>query len=142
MKTVLVSKALVLDLDGHMLLLRRSSTHPTLAGRRDLPGGLIDEGEEPGEAAIREIHEETGLVVSLDQLQLLYTGTEAYHDESRVRLLYMCSLRAIKPVVQISWEHESAEWVDVTELGEIETDFHSFYHDALQYVREHKLLVV
>jgi 8-oxo-dGTP diphosphatase len=140
MQTVPIAKALVLDADGNMLMLRRSSIHPTLALHRDLPGGLIDPGEEPGQAVIREIKEETGLTVNFDEVRLTYTGTEAHGDESRVRLLYIVHLKSVKPEVQISWEHDQAEWLPLDELEMIEDDFRTFYHEALEYVRKHKLV--
>jgi 8-oxo-dGTP diphosphatase len=42
-----------------------------------LPKGLIDQGENPGEAALREVHEETGLVCEplgrLSDVRYVYT---------------------------------------------------------------------
>lgn len=140
MKTVPIAKALILDADGHMLVLRRSQTHPTLAGHADLPGGLIEPGEEPGSAVAREILEETGLTIAPVDLVLSYAETEAHNDENRVRLLYIVRLKEKQPNIAISWEHEAADWLPVSELAHIETEFHSFYHDALHYIREHDLL--
>lgn len=140
MKTTAVSKALILDTNGHMLLLRRSHTHPTLALRPDLPGGLIDNGEEPGEALIREILEETKLEVTFAQLRIAYTATHVYDNQNMVKSLYIVQLDSEAPEVVISWEHDGAEWVSVSRLGELETEFHSFYQDALHHIRMHKLL--
>ncbi|HVV26196.1 MAG TPA: NUDIX hydrolase [Candidatus Saccharimonadales bacterium] len=140
MKTVPIAKVLLLDAAGSVLILRRSATHPTLAGHSDLPGGLIESGEEPGEALAREILEETGLTVAVADLTLAYAGTEAYEDESRVRLLYKCRLEQKKPAITLSWEHDQADWRPLSELPSIEETFHSFYHDALEYVQAHNLL--
>ena len=43
------------------LILKRGSTAPWAPGRWSLPGGLIDGGEDPATAAIRELKEETDL---------------------------------------------------------------------------------
>lgn len=49
---------------GHLLLmLRRGPTAPWRPGYWNLPGGQLDPGETPEEAAIRELREETGLQV-------------------------------------------------------------------------------
>jgi 8-oxo-dGTP diphosphatase len=47
--------AVVLDDDGRVLLGRRSDT-----GTWALPGGIVDPAEQPADAAIREVFEETG----------------------------------------------------------------------------------
>jgi mutator protein MutT len=46
-----------------LLLTRRASTLQRHAGQWALPGGRIDEGETPEQAALRELHEEIGLVL-------------------------------------------------------------------------------
>jgi len=140
MQTIPIAKVLLLDADGNVLILRRSKTHPTLAGHPDLPGGLIEPGEEPGEALAREIVEETGLKIAVSDLKVIYAGAEVYNDENRVRMLYKSRLSEKKLKITISWEHDQAEWLPQTELPRIEEEFHSFYHDALEYVQTHKLL--
>lgn len=66
-------------LTGRVLLCRRSAD-----GWWALPGGLIQEGEEPHDAAIRELGEETGIRVGSVSLlfvtrhpSILYLGYEA-----------------------------------------------------------------
>jgi 8-oxo-dGTP pyrophosphatase MutT (NUDIX family) len=46
-----------------LLLTRRALTLRDHAGQWALPGGRIDAGESPEQAALRELHEETGLVL-------------------------------------------------------------------------------
>ncbi len=53
----------VLDSAGRVLLGRRSDT-----GNWALPGGIIDPGEEPADAAVREIFEETGVIAVPERL--------------------------------------------------------------------------
>lgn len=49
--------------DGRLLM-----THLIGVQRWTLPGGGLDHGEDPYDAVIREVEEETGLVVQLDRL--------------------------------------------------------------------------
>ncbi|HEX9536684.1 MAG TPA: NUDIX hydrolase [Streptosporangiaceae bacterium] len=54
-----VAMLALVDKQSRVLLVRR---HRFLAGRsgRELPGGLVDEGEDPGEAALREMEDTAG----------------------------------------------------------------------------------
>jgi 8-oxo-dGTP pyrophosphatase MutT (NUDIX family) len=47
----------VLDAEGRVLLVRRADN-----GAWTLPGGIIDPGEQPADAAVREVFEETGVI--------------------------------------------------------------------------------
>ncbi len=64
------ASAVVRDEAGRILLLRRADN-----GRWSLPAGMIDPGEQPAEAALREIAEETGVVAEIERL-----GGVAMHE--------------------------------------------------------------
>ncbi len=49
--------------DPALLLTRRAETLRAHAGQWALPGGRVDEGETPEQAALRELHEELGLAL-------------------------------------------------------------------------------
>lgn len=53
--------AVVLDGGGRLLLIQRG--HAPSAGLWSVPGGRVEPGETLAEAAVREVREETGLVV-------------------------------------------------------------------------------
>ncbi|WP_327184918.1 (deoxy)nucleoside triphosphate pyrophosphohydrolase [Streptomyces sp. NBC_01334] len=57
-RIVVVGAAL---LDAGRLLAARRSAPPELAGRWELPGGKVEQGEEPEAALVRELHEELGV---------------------------------------------------------------------------------
>jgi ADP-ribose pyrophosphatase len=58
--------AIVLDDAGRLLLVRRG--RPPDAGRWSLPGGRVEPGESDAEAVVREVREETGLIVTVGAL--------------------------------------------------------------------------
>ncbi|WP_433288146.1 NUDIX hydrolase [Micromonospora sp. CA-244673] len=55
--------AVVVDDSGRVLLGRRVDT-----GRWSLPAGAIDPGEQPADAAVREVYEETGVHITVERL--------------------------------------------------------------------------
>ncbi|MEZ0072047.1 NUDIX domain-containing protein [Planotetraspora sp. GP83] len=59
---------MVLPVDDDLLVIRRD-IEPHRGGLA-LPGGFIDIGESWQQAAVRELHEETGIVVDADDLRL------------------------------------------------------------------------
>jgi ADP-ribose pyrophosphatase YjhB (NUDIX family) len=68
--------AICVDAEGRVLLARRAR-EPS-KGLWDLPGGFLDEGEEPLEALVRELSEETGL--EIEPARLLGIWSDWYGD--------------------------------------------------------------
>jgi ADP-ribose pyrophosphatase YjhB (NUDIX family) len=56
----------VRDAENRLLLVQRG--HPPAQGSWTLPGGRVEPGESPAEAAAREVREETGLQVEVGRL--------------------------------------------------------------------------
>ncbi|GAA0527677.1 NUDIX domain-containing protein [Paractinoplanes ferrugineus] len=65
--------AVVFDDGGRVLLIRRGDN-----GRWSLPSGMIDPGEQPADAAVREVLEETGIVAEVDVLAGVATHPVEY----------------------------------------------------------------
>ncbi len=63
-KTVLVAIGVVVDADGARLLICRRQPDAVLAGLWEFPGGKIEPGESPADAAVREVREELGIEVA------------------------------------------------------------------------------
>jgi 8-oxo-dGTP pyrophosphatase MutT (NUDIX family) len=73
----------VLDSDDRVLLGRRSDT-----GGWALPGGIIDPAEEPADAAVREIFEETGVLAVPEHLVAVTVSPPmTYPNGDRVQYL-------------------------------------------------------
>jgi 8-oxo-dGTP pyrophosphatase MutT (NUDIX family) len=65
--------ALVFD-DNHRVLLAKSAE----TGKWMIPGGSVDPYEHPADAAVREMHEETGLLVKPTNIIGVYGGPELH----------------------------------------------------------------
>ncbi len=113
-------KVIILDLEGNILLLRRSDTHPWAPLKSDLPGGLVEDNETFEEGAVRETFEETGLTLNTHTLHLTNTIEEPEHPKGPlVRLFYRAVLNEVKPVIVLSWEHDQYEWRSTQDRADI-----------------------
>ncbi|MFI9005198.1 NUDIX hydrolase [Streptomyces sp. NPDC053541] len=110
---------------GRLLLARLGAASPVFApGLWHLPGGGVDPGEQPAEALVRELHEETGLVVRTDDLQLLdargYTAARDGVHWHLVALLYAVTLPTDAtpgpPVAEKDGSSEAAAWIPLPEV--------------------------
>ena len=94
--------------EGEFLALRRSRTHPTNAFDWDLPGGILDIGEEVNEGIRREIREETGLEV--DDLRVFDVVSRTNEQgEHWVTLFYTCTAKG--NALTLSYEHDQFQWL-------------------------------
>jgi 8-oxo-dGTP pyrophosphatase MutT (NUDIX family) len=76
----------VLDEQGRVLLGRRADS-----GSWTLPGGIIDPAEQPADAAVREIFEETGVVAAPEALTSIGVSPPiTYPNGDQVQYLEFC----------------------------------------------------
>lgn len=134
MKTKLVAKAVLVN--GHdVLLLRRSNTDKRRPLEWDLPGGMVEEGEEFGVATAREIQEETGFVIDPSHLDAVYAKTEIRNDVNVVFMFF--AAKSDSKEVQLSFEHDMYKWLP---LNQAITEMKYYLHkELLQYINEHAL---
>jgi len=83
-------------------------------GLWELPGGGLDFGESPLGAGVREVSEETGIVIRQTSLRLsaccAYTLHGSGCESHRIHIIYEASLGAT-PQINCSDEHAAYEWV-------------------------------
>jgi 8-oxo-dGTP diphosphatase len=99
---------LVVDVAGRVLLVR--SNHGFPKGMWNIPGGFIDYGEHPEEAALRELREETGLEVTLGRLLGVYRERFA-SPYFMYGFMYEAQARSTELRLDPS-EIEAAQWMD------------------------------
>lgn len=111
---------LIFDDDGRVLLVRHSNGGVWVA-----PGGAVDPDEAPQDAVVREVWEETGLLVEPVHLRGVYGGYDfRVHYEngdvtSYVMAVFEC--RRIGGVLQVDDDEvTAARWFAPAELGSVE----------------------
>lgn len=119
-RSLFSTKALIFNDKNEVLVLRRSETHPRKPHQSDLPGGLVENGEFGRTGLIREVAEETGIILKPSQCMLYYANTSKPHpDVVMIMLMYYVKFD-ITPEVNISWEHESYSWIPLGGLVQLD----------------------
>ena len=109
--------AIIRDSQGKVLLMRRSPLETSMHGMYELPGGKLEEGERPEDAARIEALEETGLpIVNLQALDP--------HIDHNMQKIYHGFTADIDPQhkgdVVRSEEHDNHMWIDPQEALDME----------------------
>lgn len=114
MKTVLVSAAALIDIDGRVLLAQRPEGK-SMAGLWEFPGGKVEPGETPEAALIRELHEELGIGTWDSCLAPLSFASHSYSDFHLLMPLFACRRWTGTPTGK---EGQRLAWVRVQALAD------------------------
>jgi 8-oxo-dGTP diphosphatase len=97
-----------------LLLIKRA--HPPNRGLWAVPGGKVDLGESLAEAATREVREETGLLVKLDEV--IWVG-ESIEDDHHLVLIDFLG-QAIGGELAPSDEAIDAQWFNIEDAYDLD----------------------
>jgi 8-oxo-dGTP diphosphatase len=117
MSTVIVAAAVVRH-EGRILLTRRmAGAH--LAGMWELPGGKVEDGEDPEAAVVRECAEECAIDVVVEDIADVtfhrYAATETKPGKDVLLLFYWCRLGGRREVAHLGVADHA--WVSPRELS-------------------------
>ena len=130
-----VAKLLLVDKDNKYLLLYRSN-HPSFPDDPDLPGGTLENNEKSNQLIMRELLEETGIVLDKQTLEMLYESNS--YDKDYIYYLYSTKLDN-HPNVVISWEHSRYEWLPLNDFIEkTHTAIDNYMHMVYDYLSQNK----
>ncbi|MEA2324773.1 MAG: 8-oxo-dGTP diphosphatase [Solirubrobacteraceae bacterium] len=98
------------DRDGRVLLLRRAADDDIHPGLWELPGGGIDPGETPAQAAARELREEAGLDLTEDDLAEWASWARGAGGRARRTAFFAAACAAADCRPELSHEHDDWRW--------------------------------
>jgi 8-oxo-dGTP diphosphatase len=110
----LVGIGAVIVHENRVLLVRRGSE--PLRGHWTLPGGALEVGESLAEGVVREVREETGLLV--EPLELVELLDRIHRQGERVRYHYVIAdylCRVTGGELQVASDADEARWVERAE---------------------------
>ena len=133
----LTTDALVFSKNGgHLQLLLIERGNEPFKGMWAFPGGFVEDDEDLEPAAIRELHEETGLL--LPGLKQLHTfGTPGRDPRGRtVSIVYYALVNAEDHAVKGGDDAAHAQWVNVKDIAAMAFDHKEILDFALQALAE------
>lgn len=110
--------ALIRNQANEILILKRSLNSRINGGKWDLPGGKIEVGENFDEALIREVKEETGIIIDINGLLTAVESTTLTPDLIIIVLIMHGFL--VSGEVQLSNEHDDFQWVTFNQFRNID----------------------
>lgn len=96
--------------NNQILLLRRGPTAKWKAGMYCLPGGKLEKGETIKDGGLRELFEETGIVVYRDSLSPVTIEYEVGFS----KIVFVTNLDHRN--VTLNWEHDHYIWITAGEM--------------------------
>ncbi len=117
--------------DGRVLMIRRG--HGPAAGEWSVPGGRVEAGELLESAVVREVAEETGLDVVVDEL---LGWVERFHGDTHFVILdFRVTVLDPDRALQSGDDAAEAAWIPIVEL-----DDYTVVEGLLDFLRDHAVL--
>ena len=126
--------AFIMNSKGELLIAKRAK-EPAM-GTLDLPGGFVDNEETAEEGMVREIKEETGLVISPENIEYLFSIPNVYHysgmDIHTLDLFFLChfndeqTVKAADDAAELTWLPLREVYVERFGLRSIRQAVHRF----------------
>ena len=135
-RNVLMSGAVTLRGDRALFV---SQTYGSLRGQWGIPWGVVEAGESPAVAALRETREEGGIVARIEGL----IGLECFSWESAVGLVFLCRHVSGEPMPD-GQETDRAVYFSVVEMDKADQPFAPWSERLVRRVLrgEHHLIPV
>ena len=120
MQKGLIIHTLIVNNKGEVLITKRASTNDVLPEYWDIPGGTLEDGEDPTVGAIREVKEETGLDIFEPQLFFQRSNVDLKKNKQFVTLVFLAKNTGIEVVLN-PCEHSEYKWINVNDISKYKT---------------------
>lgn len=108
---------IIIECNGELLLLRRANYIKRFGGKWCIPGGHCDDNELSEKTALRELKEETSIIIDKPNFLMTYKYSSGETSDIYYKQL------SDKPEVKISREHAQYKWVPCEELSKYENKY-------------------
>jgi ribonuclease HI/ADP-ribose pyrophosphatase YjhB (NUDIX family) len=116
MKQRVVVQAIIND-GERVLLLRRSQGRPGIVGKYELPGGAIDDSEQPDDGLKRHIRNEIGVTeFSLELIDAVSLKNREEGDIQHILIVYRVSGISNETPITLGQSYDSHMWTEMSKI--------------------------
>jgi 8-oxo-dGTP diphosphatase len=112
----LIIHTVIYNAEHKVLIIRRAKVNDVLPEYWDIPGGTLEDGEDPGAGAMREAKEETGLDVANLRLFFERSNVDAVKNKQFVTLVFAAKYSGGEVTLNPE-EHEEYVWIAPEEIA-------------------------
>lgn len=120
MQKGLIAHTIITNEKKQILILQRSATTKTLPNQWDIPGGTLEDGEDPAEGVIRETKEEAGLDIKEPSLFFYTSNVDKEKNKQFVRLVFITECQGGEVKLNPR-EHQDYKRIDMSEASKYQT---------------------
>ncbi len=136
MEKGLIVHVAIINNDELLILKRAPGTY--LEKLWDIPGGTLEDGEEPEKGAMREVLEETGLNLSNVTIFYCHSNIDKKKDKQFITLIFLGKTDQ-KEIKIIPSEHCAYSWIKLDEIKKYETV--DYLPACIKYLAENKVKI-
>ena len=132
--TRIITSAIITNSQQKFLIVKRAA-NDTYPNMWEFPGGTSEFGEHPEDSVIREIFEETGLVIIPEYPVVVNSyKSKSKSDPVNVEIFYISSLTPLDQTVTLSNEHSDYAWIELEKIEDYETT--EYIHKVIKQTKK------
>lgn len=112
----LIVHCVIFNNKKEILILKRSSEEDVFPDLWDIPGGTLEDGEDPEVGVKREIKEETGLDIKEMSLFYSMSNIDTTKNKQFIRLEFIAQYDEVGTVILNPKEHQEYQWVSLSDF--------------------------
>jgi 8-oxo-dGTP diphosphatase len=116
----LIIHTVIYNAERKVLIIKRAKVNDVLPEYWDIPGGTLEDGEDPAAGAIREAREETSLGINDLRLFFEHSNVDAAKNKQFVTLVFAAKYPGGEVTLNPE-EHEEYAWIASEEVEKYKT---------------------